>query len=390
MKKKSKVLFLVCDWWHTDGFVSVLKPLADVESTFVCLCDQEHVNDPFQHVKSIQDVKRVGIGTDEYFAMTAPGKWDVVWLLSGESPKMDFVLRLDKTVKVVWSTSGADYLRSRVQWLYGPRTFMAWIREMPLKAVVKDVFLYVLCLLRVTRFLPHNFSRFMHRVDYITSVVPGEERLIRVLVGSRSKWFPFHYTSRLIQKRFYPVVDLSEKNVVIGNSAYWSCNHFDLFALVEKDLDYQVWSPLSYTFGVVGESESGDVIAKEGRRVLGERFHPITSYMPYKEYIEWLSHCAVFIFGNKRQQALGNISIALRMGGCVFLDPTCPVCQYYVDHGVFVYPLSRLKDGIDRVVEEFRPHQMRNMEIMEKIRRNEALVNECESVVDQIIRDVRQ
>ncbi len=119
--------------------------------------------------------------------------------------------------------------------------------------------------------------------------------------------------------------------IVIGNSATESNRHLELFEMLRglntdsMDTDEtdtngvdtdgpELWCPLSY-----GNAAYREEVIRRGRELFGERFHPITQYMCFEEYMRFLYSCSVGIYYNSRQQALGNISRMLAMGKKVFL-----------------------------------------------------------------------
>lgn len=72
--------------------------------------------------------------------------------------------------------------------------------------------------------------------------------------------------------------------------------------------------PLSY-----GNFEYRDKVIEYGKNILGDKFCPITEYMPQQEYYSLLNKCSVGIFNNNRQQAMGNINVLLRFGAKVYI-----------------------------------------------------------------------
>lgn len=95
-----------------------------------------------------------------------------------------------------------------------------------------------------------------------------------------------------------------------------------------------------------------------------------------------MSSCSIFIFGMKRQQAAGNIRIALLCGGCVFLDTHNPVYKHYINMGVVLYPLERIAEGFDKILAEFKPHQKSNIEIISQVRSKDVMIKEIEETVE--------
>ena len=232
--------------------------------------------------------------------------------------------------------------------------------------------------------------QFFNRVNYFSCVVPEEEAWLRNVVGWRTtvKYVKFNFCLPKSTKLVYPLVNLSEKNIWIGNSCTLTNNHLEVFSLIPRGLcninDYKIVVPLSYTsfLGIEEEGKLDKIIINKGIEMFGERFKPITEFMPYSEYVKLMSTCSIFIFGVKRQQAVGNIRIALSCGGCVFLDKINPVYKHFKNIGLVVYPLERISDGFDKILEEFKPHQMNNIKIISQLENNNRRIEEVEKTVD--------
>ena len=82
-------------------------------------------------------------------------------------------------------------------------------------------------------------------------------------------------------------------------------------------------------------------ISKVGEQYFGRKFNAIRDFMPLEEYNKFLLSADVFIYGNWRQEAVGNILIALFIGGKVFLDEKNPLLKFYKDKGlviIYSYP----------------------------------------------------
>ena len=87
----------------------------------------------------------------------------------------------------------------------------------------------------------------------------------------------------------------AHRRIVIGNSSTDSNRHLELFERI-KHLDLtnvNLYCPLSY-----GEKEYRDEVIKRGYELFGNHFHPLTEYMMYEEYVQFLSTCDVGIYNN--------------------------------------------------------------------------------------------
>lgn len=157
--------------------------------------------------------------------------------------------------------------------------------------------------------------------------------------------------------------------IIIGNSCSFTNNHIHVFNELKKiDVNNKIVVPLSYS----GNQRYREFLINKGEELFGSRFEPVTEYMSLAEYNNLLLSANVFIYGNLRQEAVGNILIALYIGGSVFLDDNNPLLSFYKRLGLEIYPLSELtsqrinsKLSYDKI--------MQNRQILEKYYSNERL-----------------
>ena len=354
--KKLRILHLVNDWVFTDGPLSLFRGMPIINK-FVILksCD----NLELRQVKQSEYVSVVKIGTNEDKKLLEPGQWDVVWVFGLNFQKANFVQSLNKSVLVVWSVYGIDYVDYSGQWLLGSRSTLLWLKTTALRAIVKIFALFVLSRLQIVRYLPRWECKFFRRVNYFSCVVPEEECLVRHAVGFRRdvERVDFHYIPMEAENRQYPVVDLAAKRIWVGNSATLTNNHLEMFDAIlkcDKGREFDVLVPLSYTTSGVGENAVTKAVTDSGKRCFGMRFKPIYEMMGRDEYIELMASCSVFVFGHRRQQSAGNLQIALRCGGCIFMDRHNPLYWHYKNRGIVIYDVAVLRHRkIQDVIRDF-------------------------------------
>lgn len=126
-------------------------------------------------------------------------------------------------------------------------------------------------------------------------------------------------------------------NILVGNSATDSNHHLEVFEMLRRfPADrIRVYVPLAY-----GEAQYREMILGEGKRLLGDAFHPIVTYMKYEDYVTFLAGMHIGIFNNDRQQAMGNITIMLALGKKVYARDDTSMWKRYTAEGKCIYPLS--------------------------------------------------
>jgi len=359
-----KILHTVIDWWLSESTINMFKSLP-VENEFVFLRNEDGEYD-FKVLKSVDDVRVVKIGSLEYKELLKPGKYNLLWVHGLYPTSASLVRDFPREVKVMWTSWGFDYLRFDVQWLYAPKTTLYWLRTAPKREILKCLLQWSLnkvgllnAAYRIFR-KDNLFFQFFKRVDYFSTVIPTEEPYIRRVLGTKPKKVLFHCASPRLKEREYPLADLSVKRILLGNSADVTCNHLDILPLAAA-IGYETWSPLSYsrTTGINVPPYAEHVI-RAGKRMMGDRFYPILEMLSANDYIKLVASCPICIFDHYRQQGQGSSNTALKCGCCLFLNPKNPAYKYYLDNGIIVYPIDRLKSGVADVLEEFRPHQKEN------------------------------
>lgn len=126
-------------------------------------------------------------------------------------------------------------------------------------------------------------------------------------------------------------------NIIVGNSAFETNNHFDVFKKIEKTASQpvNVYVPLSY-----GPHEYAKTVTDFGYKIFNEKFFPITHFMNRKEYEDFLYSIDLAFYGYDRQQALGNINLLLSMGKKIYMKKDSPNWKHYKMLGFNIYDID--------------------------------------------------
>ena len=130
-------------------------------------------------------------------------------------------------------------------------------------------------------------------------------------------------------------------NIIIGNSASETNNHIEIFNIIRNKItNKKVIVPLSY-----GSTKTYvEYVLNKGYEILGENFEPITQFLPLSKYNELFYSASHFIYGNYRQEAVGNILYALYIGGKVYLHKSNPLYAYYKRIGLFLFAIEDIEN----------------------------------------------
>ncbi len=174
--------------------------------------------------------------------------------------------------------------------------------------------------------------------DYCVTVAPPEQDILRRALGMRALQLRFNYGSMRSILGERGEVRAQGEDILVGNSSTPTSNHVDMFRMLADSSSGrgQVIVPLSY--GDAGAYL--DFVRAAGRRFLGSRFKPVTEFIPTDEYVRLLARCSTCIFNHERQQAVGNILVALWLGARVFLRPTSPVYRHLSNLGVRMFRID--------------------------------------------------
>lgn len=150
--------------------------------------------------------------------------------------------------------------------------------------------------------------------------------------------------------RYYPIdvilgglADKSVKGnvILLGNSASFTNNHSYAFKYLSNlDLkNKKIIVPVSYG----GSLKYINHIIKQGDRKWGRSFIPLQDFLPLDEYNQLMTTAEICIFSSWRQEAFGNIVIALYLGSKVFLSERSSLVSYFKSIGVVVYILEQMR-----------------------------------------------
>lgn len=173
-----------------------------------------------------------------------------------------------------------------------------------------------------------------------------EFEIIKKYIGS-------YINGKLLDKGFfyYPIDEILGKELVgkdakgniilLGNSASFTNNHkYAIKYLSKLGLgDKKVVAPLSYA----GTETYINQVCDYGKEKLKDKFTPLRTFLPLNEYNKLMTQAEVCVYGNWRQEAFGNILVALYLGAKVFLSKRSPLIALFKDMGIKIYILEKAK-----------------------------------------------
>ncbi len=218
----------------------------------------------------------------------------------------------------------------------------------------KDLYFYKL--LKKKHFYHEIYEFFRIRVfkdiKHVVTYVKGDYSLAKRWYGLDAEYHEcFMYPSNL-----YKHINIQSKphegiNIQVGNSADPSNNHLEIFEHLSqfKSQPIKLFTPLSY-----GDQNHAKEVIKTGQEMFGDQFVALTEFMPYEDYLKFLSDIDIAVFAHNRQQAMGNTISLIGLGKKIFMKPNISSWDLFTEIGLKVYDINTL--DLDRLTEAQKSH----------------------------------
>ncbi len=257
--------------------------------------------------------------------------------------KINFIHQLKiNNPPIYWIIWGADLYNNLLQpqgyELFDPQG--AFYKKQRLKRVLFSPISFIQNKTRVAKTI-----RFIqNRIDYLVTDTTENDYdiLLQYFPQLKSKpWGDFFY---------YPIdhilgdalkdATVNGSSIIIGNSGSLTNNHEYAMRLLSKlnTGNRKIVVPLSYS----GKKEYLDIVIEKGKELFGENFEPLLEFMPLGDYNRLQQSVNIAIYGNWRQEAIGNILISLYLGAKVFISNKNPILAWAKGHNLVVFELEQM------------------------------------------------
>jgi len=179
----------------------------------------------------------------------------------------------------------------------------------------------------------------LSRVSHHVTHIEGDSALANELLHSKAKlvYSPM-YLSNTVSTAEFEITQLEDKktiNVLVGNSLSLNNNHIQIFEWLNQinDKNINVYAPLSYGNNL----EYKEMVMAKGKAFFGERFFPITEFMDFESYKNFLKNIDVALFDHHRQEALGVTLTLLSLGKLVYVNPNTTSYQSLILKGIKIF-----------------------------------------------------
>lgn len=320
------ILHLIVESQFTDYVINQFSA-PEMHSEVVVIHAENYIKHKFQ----IDKVRVVAPYSEEFNQlMSSLNNYSAVVLHGLFQPWCETVLRnVPSNVKVAWVFWGGEiygrkdlrerFLSKRSKWL---------LRIQKVKQGIKNR--------KKTECYELPFELY-HRIDYCLTDVHEDFEFVKAYSGFDAKelWYNYYSIDETIGDLRDQTVD--GNNIIIGNSCTLECNHLDGFNAVKCFYDERskIFVSLSY-----GEPWLRNLLFRKGKRLYGDRFHPLVDFMARDEYNRIIKSCAVVIMPHYRPQAFGNILTALWLGSRVYMSEKSPLYAFFKRIGVIIFSVE--------------------------------------------------
>lgn len=265
------------------------------------------------------------------------------------SRKIRFITKyIAKGTPIYWIIWGNDLYNK----LLYPKGYEIYDKQSSYYKKVKKSFIKNLVNKVIDNFKTVKIEKFISKyIDYITvdSTQTDYDMLLKYYPKLKNIpcreffYYPIETTlgEELIKK------SVEDNNIQIGNSASITNNHEYVMRFLSKLTigKRNVYVPLSYS----GTNEYKNTVKRKGLEYFGDKFKSLDDFLPLEEYNKLMLSVGFAIYGNFRQEAIGNVVISLYLGAKVFFPENAPFHLWAQKLNLIVFKLESIsQEEIDQ------------------------------------------
>ncbi len=265
------------------------------------------------------------------------------------SRKIRFITKyIAKGTPIYWIIWGNDLYNK----LLYPKGYEIYDTQSSYYKKVKKSFIKNLVNKVIDNFKTVKIEKFISKyIDYITvdSTQTDYDMLLKYYPKLKNIpcreffYYPIETTlgEELIKK------SVEDNNIQIGNSASITNNHEYVMRFLSKLTigNRNVYVPLSYS----GTNEYKNTVKRKGLEYFGDKFKSLDDFLPLEEYNKLMLSVGFAIYGNFRQEAIGNVVISLYLGAKVFFPENAPFHLWAQKLNLIVFKLESIsQEEIDQ------------------------------------------
>lgn len=202
-------------------------------------------------------------------------------------------------------------------------------------------------------------KQIIKKMGHFITYIKGDYELVQKWYSSEGQYHEcFMYLSNLYKEYEVGIKEENTINIQLGNSADPSNNHLEVLEQLIKyrNQNIKIFTPLSY-----GNQEYAKKVILRGKELFGDKFVPLTEFMPFEKYLEFLGEIDIAIFAHKRQQAMGNTITLLGLGKKVYMRSDITPWELFRDINVKVFDVQNIEiDLIDEQIKKANQQKIKN------------------------------
>ena len=259
---------------------------------------------------------------------------------------------------VIWFSWGTDFYnlpRIRNKILL-PKTKWVYFNALFTQSKLQALRIFIENLIGYSKYgHSKSFLKALTRISCMVPVIPGDYDILNTAYPSNLKMFHLNYINPLFIDKSSQV--LSGTNILLGNSATFTNNHFEAIDILSKIdlLQRKVVIPLSY-----GDKLLANKVEVYANKKLGvKNVEVLVTFLNFNDYQKILNSCSIVFMNHIRQQAVGNIIQALLLGSHIYLNKKSVVYDFLNRKGFY---LSFVDASVK--IKELTPEQKRTNNIL--------------------------
>jgi hypothetical protein len=223
-----------------------------------------------------------------------------------------------------------------------------------------------------------QYINLLKKISSISTVVPNEVSFIQKIINHNLPYIPLKYGDLSSLIKTYKDQTCNDEGFFIGNSATTTSNHIEALKLIKKKVPNptNIYIPISY-----GDIKYGNYLKEAAKEVVKTNLIFLEEFIDIRSYNEILLRCGNVIMNHYRQQAMGNIILAIHNGARVFLNKKNPIYSFLKSSGMIIFDIQTDLDKID-TLPTFTELAKHNRPILENIYSRDKVLEETRHFIE--------
>lgn len=269
-------------------------------------------------------------------------------------PKNLFSLyrHIPKTIKICWIFYGAEIYQNVLHTnILDENSEVAYVASYKMKRLMRFLPTQIvkLRLLLGEKYRIYKLGKILSRIDFFCHWNKYDYERVKELFPmfhAQFIHFGYNHSFSMLQSQveeetlsFENDLKTVGKTIMLGHSATASLNHLTILKYLKQfgNQSFRIVCPVSY-----GDMDYKKIIVQYAKVNKIENLTLLEEFLSFQEYAKLISNIDVLIMNNIRALGGGNISLALKMGKKVYMNPQNTHYKYFMDLGFIIYSISDL------------------------------------------------